>query len=524
MLKKLSQKIINLNYLHPLLFAIYPLLAFYITNIEKIRFTRIVQPLEISIVFTIGPWLLLNALIKNKYKTSLLVTYFLILFYSYGHVYNALEGIFFSNIGGENNIGLFSLWLILLISGGFLIIKLQRNLMGVTRLLSKIGLILVFISLLQISYFNLKFNHILSLLPVVKEISEVFDSNNQDTSLDQTNFPDIYYIIVDGYASNESLRDNYGFSNSEFSSFLEEKGFNIATDARSNYAHTFLSVTSSLNMRYVNYLSDVVGEDSANRVITSEITKNNEVLKFLKTKGYQSIHFSSGWGATNRNRFADLNIYCVRNNDYISVLFLTTMLRPFENILSVQSQKERILCTFSKLASIKEGFKEPIFIFAHIVSPHPPFIFGPNGESVDYSKIKNGDDYSNKEGYVNQVKFINKKVEELVGKLTTDKSHLPIILIQADHGSASTPGLYEREGYNPELVQERMRPFVATYLPGKDNFIPTDVTPVNIFRLIFKNYFNAKYEPLENKVYFSTSGKPHKFIDVTETVWKLPPK
>lgn len=342
--------------------------------------------------------------------------------------------------------------------------------------------------------------------------------------MDHTTRPDIYYIILDAYASNEVLKNIFSYDNIEFTRFLESKGFKVAPQARSNYSQTALSLSSSLNMKYINYLVNSLGENSINRVVLTNMIKDNQVFKFLKSEGYKTINFSSGWSATDRNRFADINVFCVRGNDVSTNLLLTTMLRPFENMFMNENKRQRVLCTFSRLANINKEVKGPIFTLAHIVFPHPPFIFGPNGESVDYSKIKNGDDYSNKEGYINQVKFVNKEVEKLVRKLTTDKSHLPIIVIQADHGSASTPGLYGSTGYYPQLVQERMRPMVATLLPGKNNFIPDSVTPVNIFRLIFNNYFNTKYQILENKIYFSTYAKPYKFVDVTETVWKLPPK
>ncbi|MBI2600031.1 hypothetical protein HYW43_03905 [Candidatus Daviesbacteria bacterium] len=524
--KLFYQKLINLFYLHPLLLAIFPILAFYNSNINKIRFTRIVETLEISVGLTIGIWLLLYSLVGNRYKTSLLVSYFLLLFYSYGHVYSPLDWLLYEYANGQNSIGLFvlglmlSLWLILLIGGAIFIIKLRKNLIPITQLINKISIFLIIISLLQIFYFNLKFNYILSINPLTSKVSGLSNSGDKKTSLIYTNLPNIYYIILDGYANSEVLERIYGYDNNTFEAFLKKKGFNIASKARSNYALTYLSLASSLNMKYINYLADMVGKDSTNAVIASDMLKNNELLKFLGTKGYKTINFNSGRRISNNNKFADLNITCIKDNDYITALLLTTILRPLENILSLQNQHERVLCTFSKLATIREEVENPIFVFAHIVSPHPPFVFGANGEpikDIQLNQANNIKAFANKEAYVNQLKFINKKMEELVEELTSDKNNLPIIIIQADHGSAATPGMEE---YNPNLIQERMKPFVASYLPGKNNFIHESVTPVNIFRLIFNNYFNTNYQILENRVYFSSYGKPYNFVDVTDNIWQ----
>src|SRR5690606_30464261 len=59
--------------------------------------------------------------------------------------------------------------------------------------------------------------------------------------------PDIYYLIYDKYASNQSLSDYYDFDNSEFTESLTEKGFYIAEKSRANYPSTLFSLSSSLN-------------------------------------------------------------------------------------------------------------------------------------------------------------------------------------------------------------------------------------------------------------------------------------
>lgn len=509
----------NLKFLYPLFFASFPILAFYTYNIEKIRFNKISASLELSISITIGLWLILNGFIKNRYKTSLLITYFLIMFYSYGHVYNILEKFFLKNSESEKLIGLFLIWIFFLGVGGFLILKLGKGLSAVTEFLYITGFVLVSISLIQVVGFRLNYGSELLSYNYILKANSRFEFKNQGQVKTPVNPPDIYYIILDGYASNEVLKDIYGYNNSKFVNSLKDKGFKIATDARSNYALTFLSLASSLNMKYVNYLADIVGEASADRVFASNLIKDNEVLKILKLKGYQTIHFNSGWGGTDSNKFADVNVYCGKINQIETVLLLTTALKSFEGLYLPQNTRERILCIFSELGGIKADTKGPIFVFAHIVSPHPPYVFGVNGEKVEELEIKGSaglDDWQNQSAYLNQLIFINKKVAELIERLTVDKKNPPIIIIQADHGSASTPGMEE---YNADLISERMRPFVALSFPRiEDDPVLNSITPVNIFRFVFNHYFNAGYELLEDKNYFSNYTRPYRFIDVTEKV------
>lgn len=494
-------------FLHPLLFAVFPILTFYIKNIHKVRFDRIILPLEFSIGFTLGLWLFLNRLIKDRNKTSLLVTYFLLLFYSYGQVYKVLDDSLLKNV--EKDIGLFVLWSAFLLIGGFLIIKFGRKLRGLEIFPLTTGGMLVLVSLIQIAGYNLNNNKILFAHTDTAKTNKQLNDLNQNSPV-ITNRPDIYYIILDGYASNEVLRNIYGYDNINFVNFLESKGFNIAHNAHSNYALTYLSLASSLNMKYVNYLTD--------QIAAINMLKDNEVLKILKSKGYQAVHFNSGWVGTQENTFADLNVSCGVSNQFIATLLETTMLRPFDSMFSSNNARDRVLCAFSQLANIRENVDGPMFVFAHIISPHPPYLFDANGGRVKESVANKSlglDSWLNREDYLNQLIFINKLVEEMVGKLNANKGELPIIIIQADHGSASTPGMEE---YNTDLIQERMRPFIAYKFPGKKNFLYDTITPVNIFRLIFNNYFNANYELLEDRYYFSNYSQAFKFIDVTESV------
>ena len=51
--------------------------------------------------------------------------------------------------------------------------------------------------------------------------------------------PDIYYIILDGYARQDTLKEFYKYDNSAFMDGLAARGFYVAAESRSNY---FLSL------------------------------------------------------------------------------------------------------------------------------------------------------------------------------------------------------------------------------------------------------------------------------------------
>ena len=66
--------------------------------------------------------------------------------------------------------------------------------------------------------------------------------------------PDIYYIILDGYARSDVMSKLFGFDNEPFLKRLEQKGFYVARRSTANYCQTPLSLSSSLNAVYLNDL------------------------------------------------------------------------------------------------------------------------------------------------------------------------------------------------------------------------------------------------------------------------------
>jgi len=268
-------------------------------------------------------------------------------------------------------------------------------------------------------------------------------------------------------------------------------------------------------MEYINYLSDVLGVESKDRHIPYEMIQDSEVMRFLESRGYKFVHFQSGWGPTASNNNADWDVQCGRVNEFMEVLIRTTILRPLEPHLVAPDKRERVLCTFSELAEVQHRIGGPRFVFAHIVVPHPPFVFGPNGEPIDADpKLRRVEAW--RRYYLGQLAFVNKKAKVLVDTILSEAETPPIIILQADHGSKSIRDPGESIG---RLLTERTGILNAYYLPnnGKD-FLYDSITPVNSFRLIFNLYFGTTYDLLEDRIYVSALTRPYDFLDVTDTL------
>ena len=99
---------------------------------------------------------------------------------------------------------------------------------------------------------------------------------------------------------------------------------------------------------------------------------------------------------------------------------------------------ERDLCVFSELPKLQHKIDKPFFAFAHILIPHSPYRFGPNGETLQIQPLwwVDLDESDHIEGYRNQVIFVEKKVREVINKILSESEHQPIIIIQSDTGTS----------------------------------------------------------------------------------------
>ena len=430
----------------------------------------------------------------------------IVLFFSYGTIFTKLNGIIV-NFQISNTFFIFP-FIGIFILGFLYCFKTKRKLNNITIILNVVVITLIAVTSTQLIGYDFNQSHI---------FEDDVDTSTQFRLTDSlSEYPDIYYIILDEYAGSKILNDTFDYDNSEFIDYLHTSGYTVPLETQSNYVVSFLSLSSSLNMQYVNFYADEVGIDSKDRRLSYNLLHNNRLMQILESNGYSTINFDSNWGPTNAIKMADQNL-CEKSPAFDSELFTTvlgnSMLKPVYVDLFLPHDRERVLCIFSELPEIQFQSNKPIFVLAHIMLPHGPYVWGPNGEHKKIDSLSMLDVEEDKKGYLDQLKFTNKMVQEMIEKIMDEKKRPKIIIIQSDHGTAIP---LDWEDPTEKMKHDRLSNINYILLPDKnENPLYNTMTPVNTFRVLFNDYFNTNFEILEDRIFFSAYDKPYNFIDVT---------
>ena len=206
--------------IHPFLFAVFPIIFLFAINPDYVSAEEIILPILASLLAAFSLWVFLSFILKNKHKSGLIVSLGLFLFFSYGHFYNLFENL---DIIYITHTIFFLIFLIVFIIGTYFFIKTKNKLNNVTTIVNFVALTLVVISIINVGTYYLDSDNFF-------EPTRVENEKKIDESKIMDSYPDIYYIILDEYADSDMLKKYLDYDNQEFISFLEEKGFHVASD------------------------------------------------------------------------------------------------------------------------------------------------------------------------------------------------------------------------------------------------------------------------------------------------------
>jgi len=491
---------------HVILVSLYPVIWLYSTNLHQALFTDILIPVLIMTPLSLLIMLILNKFTKNIKLSAVSVSTSIIVVFSYGPFKNLLKSDY-----------LVSFLLILILF--LLIFYFKKN----SVQLNKINR---FFNLLAVFLFILPLFSIIQYGVFSKNISNDYRADlkiwNTKPSY-SVQYPDIYYFIFDRYASAKTLKEVFDFDNSEFTKFLTSTGFFVAEDSWANYYSTGHSLASSLNMVYLDDLIATVRKTDRDWKKLYQLITDHQVGKNLKSLGYKYYHFGSWWWPTSKNKMANFNVNLGLLSEFSTVLLSNSLFYPLASqfnppiVDSRYTQWRRINYQFAKLAEIPQK-KEATFVFAHFIIPHEPYIFEANGNFL--TSVLAGQ--RNPKGqYVDQIKFLNSRMQSLInGILINEKNS--IIILQSDEGPY--PESYEKNKNQFDWtraasseIRQKMSILNAIYLPKADySGLNKDFSPVNTFRVVFNNYLGAKLELLPNRYFLGNMSYPYNLFEVNK--------
>ena len=411
---KSNQRKHKINIIHPILFALYPVLFLWIDNIDQTPFFAIVQSLIISGGFALIVFTISGIIYRNINKTAVVTSLTILFTLTFGHVYNYIESLPSINaiIGYFR---LLAIFFILLSLSVVIIWRYKGDLATFNQTLLVISLLLVFTTLGRgfIYYINgySKSASFESLQPHVQQNNSLHDYPDRD----------VYYIILDSYGREDLLKYHFNYDNSAFIQELEDLGFVVPDCTQSNYDNTVNSMTSSLNMDYLPELLNQFNE-SAKEIDYRELAqyiRQSLVRKKFEALGYQTVSFKTVYPfldikdsdfyydldqtddfynklESENFQYLFLNTTILRvvieileaSPDYLfeenatpTKVFLAKILTPQRKLFSNRHFKwyRQHLYAFEQLEKMPEipGNK---FVYAHLFMTHQPFVFTTSGQ------------------------------------------------------------------------------------------------------------------------------------------------
>jgi len=387
-------------------------------------------------------------------------------------------------------------WILMFLGGAILPYR-YRKITTITKFLNTMSLILMVAVTAQIMVYVVQARLAQDNVPetpVMRQQSSLITPANRD----------VYYILVDAFGRQDLLAEHYQVDISSFASKLTQIGFYIPECTQGNYDHTLPSLTSSLNMQYLDTLGLEYHDD---RELFLPLVHHSLVREQFESLGYSTVTFKSLYPGLDIqdstyyfDYFKDESGLASLSSLNFQYLFLrTTAIRPaidlleskpdmkispslaawipVNNTLSSRDyrQYQQNVFALDTLETLPD-LHDKIFVYAHLYVTHQPFVFHPDGRF--HPSLRQDD-----EGYRDQVIFATGRLLQIVRTILEKSETPPIIIIQGDHSHSE--------------MADRLKIMNAYYFPegGESNLYPA-ITPVNTFRVLFNTYFGGSFEIL----------------------------
>ena len=336
-----------------------------------------------------------------------------------------------------------------------------------------------------------------------------FARQNKYTICDTCKKPDIYFLLFDEYGASRSLKELYNYNNS-LDSFLSARKFRVLPNSRSNYNFTPFSMSSVLNMSFIEGIENtqsISAEDYAN---CNLLVRDNEVIKILDAHGYEIVNHSVFDLAGNPSMvdqsflplktklISDRTLFAHMNKD-IGWLLITRF--PFNlfrrnHFMKHKENNEKFYTGLIEHSKTKKT--KPQFVYSHFYMPHAPYFFDKNGVLKDEATIYTEFKTNPPAAYLEYVTYTNSTVQKLVTTIQENKPGAVIVLL-SDHG------FRDKNVKKKEFFFQNMN---AVYFPDRDySTLYDSISNVNEFRIILNKLLHQSFPLLKDSSIFLVDKK-----------------
>ena len=496
--------------LHALLFAAYPVLFLFAQNLTEVTVGEVFPPLGRALLAAGAVALVAGLVLRDLRRGALIATVLVIAWFAFGHVADLLVPM---NV--SLNVQLFA-WGTLILFVALAALFLSRRWVGrVTSALNVVALVLVTIALAQVVPYEM--SRPASAAEPARAVAAPVGAR------------DIYYFIFDRYGSDAALQAWLGMSN-DLPAWLTSQGFYVAADSHANYIRTTLSLAATLDMKSLDSVAAKMGRTSGDLSPVDEMIQDNAAGLFLEARGYRYIHMGSWFGPTQTVRIATQNLHLDTTTDFEAMLDKTTFDPTLDSLLKlpVVPQQDAIhrdnaLYELQTLPSV-EAEPGPKFVFAHILLPHPPYVFNADGS---YPSAEEQKTRTETQSFQAQLTYTNAQIRDIVTNLlSVPPDRQPIIVFQADEGPypdayQANEGGFDWSTATTDQLETKYGILNALYLPGDAPAGAPEpystMTSWNTFPIILDRYFGASFPLMPDRSYTSSSlTKPYDFTDITD--------
>ena len=499
MIKKLEQ----LPF-YPIVAAVYPILALLSYNLGQVKLDAGIRPIFISALLALGLLFLAKLAYRNWYRAAFVSAGLILIFFTYGQVYDLILA--------KWKIVNFVTWMLILCVVLSTVVLFVGTLRKVKFEAATITLNVIMLGLLIYPIIQIVEGTFNGSPKVAKD--PFFDSQNLHVVDGQTP-PDIYYIMPEDYGRADFLQSQFDIDVSSFMQHLKDTGFYVAECSQSNYATSELSLGSALNMDYLQNLDKSFDPKTTNQRPIWDSIRYSAVAADLKKIGYKTVAFSTGFAWSeldNADVYFSPSPLTSGMTNFESLILRTTPIRHLEwlgffNLDEIDGQqyRERTMLEFNSMTNLAR-MPGPKFVFVHIINPHEPFVFGPDGSPIDPAPFINEERMYTRAkyilGYQSQIPFLNKKLEESIKTLIAESSVPPVIILQTDTGPLFTKG------------SDTFKILNAFYMPGHTDQLYPSISSVNTFRVVFNTYFGTNYSIFDDVSYKSPIPYIYNFAEI----------